>query len=154
MRYRVGSDPDEPFTLWRGDKIGKELTGMNCRLQDVDAEQAVFDSLFIKYPNLRTVVTRHVRGSEDAPYKSPYISLTSSFQIAEMFSEDSSETIYEITLPASKLVADPPTKSEKEPVELLAIGRVEPIEITGIARTDQSEVTSSVIWDRSMSWAV
>ncbi len=128
--YRASDDPEEIITLWRGDVTGKGMVGMTCELEEsLDPEDYVYKSLFKKYPNIRTLVKRHTHSN----HNSPFISLTDSLELADTFSPDpTTNTVYQITVPAYRLVIDPPRGDDTPHIEALAIGRIEPGEITAI----------------------
>ena len=145
--YRASDDPQESFTLWRGDRMGQEATGINCSLGKADAEEVVYKSLFIKYPSLKTVVKRHCLDS----FSSPLISLTSDVNVASEFATYYNSCIYEVTLPASRLIADP-IRGYID-MEFLAIGRIEPADITAILLNHLGVMDlTTAQWDRSESW--
>lgn len=124
--YRAAEDPFEIINLWRGDTIGKTATGMLCQLEPgLDPEVVIYQSLFKKYPNIKTLVKRHCHNN----HNSPFVSLTDSHEIARHYSSDRTSTIYTIALPAHRLVLDQPSKNETPRVEALAIGLIRPEEI-------------------------
>lgn len=104
---------------------------MTCTLGANIAEQAVYDSLHVKYPSLPTLVKRHTLDS----FSSPLISLTNDLRVAERFAQSSNECVYTIVLPAFRLIVDPPGPKAPTgaiPEEYLAIGRIEPSDIVNI----------------------
>ncbi len=132
-KYRASEDPDEVISLWRGDFRGYENQGMRCRLLDgsIDPEQVVYDSLFVKYPSIRTLVARHTHSN----HNSPFVSLTDDIEIARSFN---SGAIYRVEIPAARLVVDPPKGECSKHEEALAIGMVLPCEIVDVFRTKPS----------------
>ncbi len=123
-RYRASEGPDELVSLWRGDIAGRESQGFKCYLNDrsIDPEQVVYDSLFVQYPNIKTLVKRHTHSN----HNSPFVSLTDSFELAREFSAGA---IYRVLVAADRLVIDPPTTSESAHIEALAVGAIVPEEI-------------------------
>lgn len=142
-KFKLGEDPEQPVTLWRGDRIGKEVMGMHCHLEpEKDPEEEVYVSLFVKYPQLKTVVKRHCRDS----FNTPFVSLARDIRVAQYFADPESvdgrppdTTIYEVTIPTFRLVVIPLGAKHlpaEQSEELLAIGTVEPTEITAIKRNN------------------
>ncbi|HEX3568422.1 MAG TPA: hypothetical protein VHT70_01965 [Candidatus Saccharimonadales bacterium] len=58
--YRAGENPDELITVWHGDKIGREVTGMSCKLAtDADPETVVLDAAITEPPGVEELVRQH-----------------------------------------------------------------------------------------------
>lgn len=126
-KFRPPTDIDTVISLWRGDYVGREATGMPSYLIDrqIDPEQVVYDAIFAKYPNIKTLVKRHTHGN----HNSPFVSLTDNLSLAQ---EYASGAIYRIEVPAYRLVIAPAGSSETPYVEALAIGHIAPEEIVEV----------------------
>ena len=125
--YRASDDPYEVLNLWRGDIKRLEQRGFRHHLHDrsIDPEQMVYESLFVKYPNLKTMVKRHTNSSGN----SPFVSLTGSLELAQKFSGG---CVYNVQIPAHRLVLSPANSEEIRHIEPLAIGSVLPEEIVSV----------------------
>lgn len=147
--YRAGETPDELIIVWRGDKIGREATGIYCKLAaDANAE-AIVETAITEPSGIEELVRRHCSEGSDG---SPFISLTDRLELARRYARGRDGALYEITVPAHRLVVDKPGLSETPLIEALAVGEIKPEEITAV-RIGVDPKTNEIIWDRSQSWA-
>ncbi|HEX5456092.1 MAG TPA: hypothetical protein VFW77_01870 [Candidatus Saccharimonadales bacterium] len=141
--FRASSDPGEQLTLWRGDKAGMAVTGMTCRLGNGEqAEHLVYEMVRRGTDTINDLIDRQT----DAHHMSPLISVTNAIVRAQRYAgRKKEETIYELRIPASKLILDPYGRGrlgDNNDSELFVIGSIEPSEIVGI-KTNNDEVTAS-----------
>lgn len=141
--FRASSDPEEVMTVWRGDNIGVAATGMMCRLSDSEqAEHLVYELVKLG----KDAINDLIDAQTDAHHRSPLISVTSAIVRAQTYAKrKNEETIYELCVPAGKLIRDPYGRGmlgNNNDSELFVIGSVEPSEIVGI-KTNNGEITAS-----------
>lgn len=141
--FRASSDPEELISLWRGDKLGVAATGITCRLGDLEqAEHLVYELV----KRGKDAINDLIDAQTDAHHMSPLISVTSAIVRAQTYAKrKEEETIYELRVPASKLILDPYGRGmlgDNNDSELFVIGSVEPAEIVGI-KTNNGEITAS-----------
>jgi len=158
--FRVSTDPLAMITLWRGDKIGREVIGMLCSLGDVaTAEQQVTDAALGGRDALNQLIDRHTDKDPD----SPLISVTSAIARAQGYARRPGETVFELALPAYRLFGDPyniGSPRRGNATELFVAGRILPSDITAIKRNNHDTSASELFhrdangtpWILSASW--
>lgn len=148
------ADPEAPVTIWRGDKIGKLATGMYCRLTDADPEQTVLEVARQGYDALIGLVDKHTSAHQD----SPLVSVARDIRLAQFFAgaRDNNETIYEISVPAHRLLRDPEnigTPRWPKDSELFVIGAINPSDIVRIkANNAELDASELVFWENGRSY--
>jgi hypothetical protein len=141
--------PEARVTLWRGDKIGKIATGMCCRLSaEYSPDQVVFDIAQRGYDALTHLVDQHTSAHPD----SPLVSTTSNLRMAQLFanSGDRSETIYEINVPAHRILRDPESIGAPQwpkDSELFVIGDILPSDVSRIKTNNDDQIASELIYE-------
>lgn len=138
-------DPEAPITLWRGDKLGKLATGMSCRLTRTDPEMEVLEIAHRGYDALINLVDSHTSAHPD----SPLVSVATDIRLAQFFAgfRDRNETIYEIKVPAHRLLRDPEnigTPRWPKDSELFVIGQIEASEITRVKMNSNHQSASEL----------
>ena len=139
-------DPEQPITAWRADTAGKHLVGMTSRIKRVEPHALVAGIGQAGPDQLARWVDRHTSSSD----RSPFVSLTTDLRFAQLFAEQPGSTIYEVTLPAHRLVRDAHntgTPGWAPDTEVLAIGAIEPHEITGYKVNNDDPRASELIYE-------
>jgi hypothetical protein len=144
-------DPEAPTTVWRGDKLGRLATGMSCRLADTDADpvQTVLDIARQGGDALNDLIDRHTSAYHD----SPLVSVAGDIRLAQLFAgfRDRDETIYEINVPAHRLLRNPEnigTRRWPKDSELFMIGAIKPSDIVGYKQNNTDRGASELlIWE-------
>ena len=97
-------DPEAHVTVWRGDKISRLATGMSCRLQGCDSERVVLQASRNGPKALLNLVDRQTGAAPD----SPLTSVATDLRMAQLYARpDEEETIFEVSIPAHRIVRDP-----------------------------------------------
>ncbi len=141
--FRASPDPDEPLTLWRGDKIGIAVAGITCRLGSPEqAEHLVYEMV----KRGKDPINDLIDAQTDADHHSPLISVTNAIVRAQAYAgRREEETIYELRIPASKLICDPYGRGKlgsNNDGELFVIGSIQPSEIVAV-KINNNDLTAS-----------
>ena len=129
---------------------------MGCRLQQNATQFGVVDA------DPLSAVTTAVEQGEDAMFTmvdrqtskyelSPLVSMTSDLRLAQLFSGRQGETIYEIEIPAYRLIKDPfntGTKRWAPDTEFFALGQVLPEEIRAYKLNNEDRRASELLFMR------
>lgn len=142
-------EPEAQVTLWRGDKLGVAATGMACRLTEGDPQQVVLDAARQGRGALTELIDGHTSMSPD----SPLVSVTPNLRMAQLFAgvRSANETIYEVTLPARRLVRDPykiGAPSWPADSEVFVVGGIRPSDIKQIKTNNADPAASELLYER------
>jgi hypothetical protein len=143
-------DPEATVTVWRGDKLGKLATGMACRLDTGDPQQVVLETARQGYEALLHLIDRHTSAFSN----SPLVSVAGDIRLAQFFAgfRDIDETIYEINVPAHRLLRDPEnigTPRWPKDSELFVIGTVQPEEIVKLKTNNHESAASELVFEQN-----
>jgi hypothetical protein len=147
-------DPEAMVTLWRGDKLGKLVTGMSCRLTQADPVKTVLEAARVGYDALIDLVDEHT----SAHPRSPLVSVAADIRLAQFFadSSDENETIYEINILAHRILRDPEnigTPLWPKDSELFVIGTIDPSDIARIKSNNSEQRASELLfWENGRSY--
>jgi hypothetical protein len=147
--FRVSADPTELIRVWRGDTLGRHVTGMMCRLSSVEsAEIQVREAAGAGVEGLNQLIDLHTDGDRI----SPLISVATAISLAQAYSTRENETIYEIEIPASRLLRDPysignPRGNE---AELFVIGAITPLDFRALKTNNHDRRASDLMYQREV----
>ena len=140
-------DPEALVTVWRGDKLGKIATGMACRLVDSDPVDNVLQVALKGRRALIELVDKYTSAWEE----SPLVSVAADIRLAQFFTgfRGRDETIYELSIPAHRLMRDPEnigTPRWPKDSELFVVGRVEPSDIVRVKTNNNDDSASELLF--------
>jgi len=138
-------DPTVLVTAWRGDRVGRAAIGITCTLESGNPEDVVIDAARQGTDKLLKLIDRHTGTSRN----SPLVSVTTDLRIAQRFAGDPKSTIYEITIPAGRLMRDPlNTGTPGYPIdtEVFTVGAIQPEEITAVKVNNSDPDASELIF--------
>ena len=141
------SDPEAQITVWRGDKLGKHITGMMCRLADRDPSRTVLEIARQGRDALLELVDKHT----SAHPKSPLVSVATDIRLAQYFAgfRSEKETIYEIRVAAHRLLRDPESIGARRwPIdsELFVVGQIVPSDIVRVKTNNHHQAASELVY--------
>jgi hypothetical protein len=143
-------DPEATVTVWRGDKLGKFATGMSCRLSAAEPEQVVLEAANQGREALVSLIDRHTSAYPD----SPLVSVATDIRLAQLFAgfRETEETIYEINVPAHRLLRDPEntgTPLWPHDSELFVVGKIQPSDIARLKINNHDDTASELVFEHN-----
>ena len=146
-------DPEAHVTVWRGDKISRLATGMSCRLQGCDSERVVLQASRNGPKSLLNLVDRQTGAAPD----SPLISVATDLRMAQLYARpDEEETIFEVSIPAHRIVRDPGSIGAPrwpQDSELFVVGAIKPSNLKRFKSNNDNRAASELAFtDDGVTW--
>ncbi len=142
--YRVHPDPNAMLTVWRGAKVARATVGFRCSMQ-ADATDYLLQVAAGGPEALNAVIDKHTSSSKE---NSPFVSVATDPRLSQLMASRGDETVYELMLPAHRLVGDPErigAPSRPNGTELFVVGEITPTDIVAVKLNNNEQRASELL---------
>lgn len=132
-KYRVGERPQDLIISYRGDWKGLEK-GIFSNLQEAGNIAGIQEAIKIvesgNEAEIRKLIDKYTSGSR----LSPFVSTSQNPEVAQVYAVKPGTTIYQLKIPASRIVIDAENIGGAGKTELFVIGAIYPEEVVAIKK--------------------